>query len=81
MVKIENGILEIVCNARTNGEIGRVLECMLEVGIYGKIQFLETVTAQDTKRIVKIEIPEEKLSQEKAIHLLRYIRRSADVSL
>ncbi len=81
MIKRENGNIQIVGKARTNGEIGRILECLLEVEIFGKVQYLETMTAADQAKIIKIEIPEEDLTQEKATHILSYMRRAADVCL
>lgn len=79
MIKRKEGNLEIVGIARTNGEIGRILECLLEVGIFGKVQYLETMTKEDPTKIIKIEIPEKELTQEKASHILNYMKSTAEV--
>ena len=79
MIKKEEGNLEIVGIARTNGEIGRILECLLEVEIFGKVRYLETMTTQDPTKIIKIEIPEKELTPEKAKHILNYMKSATEV--
>jgi len=79
MIKRKEGNLEIVGIARTNGEIGRILECLLEVEIFGKVQYMETMTKEDPTKIIKIEIPEKELTQEKCKHILNYMKNTAEV--
>lgn len=79
MIKKEEGMIKIIGEARTNGEIGRILECLLEVGIFGKVQYLETMTKEDPTKIIKIEIPEGDLTQEKATHILQYMKSTANL--
>lgn len=79
MIKKEEGMIQIVGEARTNGEIGRILECLLEVGIFGKVQYLETMTTQHPTKIIKIEIPEVELTAEKATKILNYMKSAAEV--
>lgn len=79
MIKRKEGKLEIVGIARTNGEIGRILECLLEVGIFGKVQYLETMTKEDPTKIIKIEIPEKELTPEKSKHILNYMKSTANL--
>lgn len=79
MIKRKEGNIEIVGIARTNGEIGRILECLLEVGIIGKVQYLETMTKEDPTKIIKIEIPEKELTPEKATNILNYMKSATEV--
>jgi hypothetical protein len=79
VIKKEKGMIQIVGEARTNGEIGRILECLLEVGIFGKVQYLETMTKEDPTKIIKIEIPEKELTPEKATNILNYMKNTAEV--
>lgn len=79
MIKKEEGKYKIVGIARTNGEIGRILECLLEVGIFGKVQYLETMTKEDPTKIIKIEIKESELTEKKAKHILNYMKSTANL--
>jgi hypothetical protein len=75
----KDGTISIVGYARTNGEIGRILETLLNVGILGKVSFLEQTPPTVQNKLVKIEIPGEELTQAKATELLSFMRRAFDV--
>lgn len=66
--------IKIVGVARTNGEIGRTLEKLLEVGIFGKISYLETTTIYQESRIVKLEVEAEDLTDEKIDKIIRFMK-------